>query len=77
MFTLAATRIKILLLTESEGVKENEVRGFLATIHEHFISYSMNPFSNLKDAAPIDSREFDRLVVDEVKSYQMNRTYDV
>lgn len=68
---ITATRIKFLLLIEStsntKNVKEQAIRGLLSTIHEHYISYIMNPFTILKDC--IDSKEFDTQITNEIRNY--------
>jgi len=83
---LTATNIKFFVLVQAQA-KEAEVRKFLATIHQHYVTYVMNPFSKLHNAtpsmvkegyfAPISSNVFDANMQKEVKKYQDTRTFDV
>jgi hypothetical protein len=74
---VTATNIKFLALISIESsnnedsktaVKSSDVQKFLTQIHEHYISYLMNPFSKLNQ--PIDSRKFDTHIQAAVHDYQ-------
>jgi len=71
---VTATRVKFLWLTDAPA-KESDIRGLCATVHEHYIEYCMNPFCNVRET--VQSKLFDRRIVDEVRNYQMNRTYEI
>jgi hypothetical protein len=76
---VTATNIKFLALISIESsnndnsnkktaVKSSDVQKFLTQIHEHYISYLMNPFSKLNQS--IDSRKFDTHIQAAVQDYQ-------
>jgi hypothetical protein len=54
------------------AVKQSDVQKFLAVVHEHYITYLMNPFSRLNQ--PIDSRKFDQHIQAAVRDYQNSTT---
>jgi hypothetical protein len=76
---VTATNIKFLALMSNDSnnsdnnssktaVKPADVQKFLTQTHEHYISYLMNPFSQLHQ--PIDSRKFDKHIKAAVQDYQ-------
>ena len=56
---VTATNIKFLALTNGRS-EAKVVHAFLKEIHQHFIAYVMNPFSNTR--GPVTSRLFDEQV---------------
>ena len=62
---VTATNIKLLALCR-KPCKESVIRTFLSTIHEHYIHYVINPFSDIE--GPIDSRIFDDKVKEAVRA---------
>jgi hypothetical protein len=79
---VTATNIKFLALisltnssndnNSKTSVKQSDVQKFLTQAHEHYISYLMNPFSQLNQ--PIDSRNFDEHIKAAVQVYQNSTT---
>jgi len=77
---MTTTQIRFLLTVEDSiavtgdqrGVDEN-IQRLLATLHELYVEYTLNPFSGaLNGAAPIRSERFDRKVDECVSIF--NRT---
>lgn len=70
---ITATNVKfLLLLSKSDKTIENAVKDLLADIHQSYIAYVMNPFSNT--GGPIDSRRFDEKLKVVVTDFEKSRT---
>lgn len=67
---VTATNIKFLALV-TKPCKDVAVKDYLEMVHEHFISYTMNPFSKANE--PVDSRKFDDNMKTAVVDYEKTR----
>lgn len=70
---ITATNVKFLImLSKGDKLYENAVKDLLADIHQSYIAYVMNPFSNTGGA--IDSRRFDDKLKTVVLEFEKART---
>lgn len=73
---ITATRVKFLVMVQrDEGtVKVQDVRGLLASIHEHYVDYMMNPFNDMR---ALHSKTFDTVIEREVRDYESGRKFEL